>query len=251
MDEAMAIPGPFNPLAFFKRMHDTFDAELAHDDDCSDPIERLSQRAYASFESSVACVSQEEASPIACRGGCASCCTIRVTATAPEILNIARFIRTFSDPVSSDLVRKIIAGDRATRNLDQFQRMKSSLVCPLIENDLCLAYSARPLACRGHASYDEEACRDALNGGSSEVPVSALHLTMRSLVQNAMQAALRDAGLAWGSYELNQALRLALCGETCEASWVAGIDVFAPASITDVSHEEMAKALDAIKAMAV
>jgi hypothetical protein len=104
MDEAMAIPDPFNPLAFFKRMHDAFDAELAHHHDCSDPIERLSQRAYTSFESSVECVSQQ-AGPIACRGGCASCCTIRVAATAPEILNIARFIRTFPDHVSSDLAK--------------------------------------------------------------------------------------------------------------------------------------------------
>jgi hypothetical protein len=129
--------------------------------------------------------------------------------------------------------------------------MKSSLVCALIENDLCFACSVRPLACRGHASYDEQACRDALKGGTSDVPVSSLHLTVRSLVQNAMQSALRDAGLAWGNYELNQALRLALCDETCEASWVAGIDVFAPALITDVTHEEMAKTFDAIKAMPV
>jgi hypothetical protein len=70
--------------------------------------------------------------------------------------------------------------------------MASSLICPLIENDHCVAYAVRPLACRGHASYDEEACRDALKGGASEVPVSALHLTVRSLVQNSMQSALRD-----------------------------------------------------------
>jgi hypothetical protein len=126
----------------------------------------------------------------------------------------------------------------------------SSLVCPIIENDHCAAYTVRPLACRGHASYDEEACRDTLLGGTAEVPVSALHLTVRSLVQNAMQSALRDAGLAWGSYELNQALHIALCDETSEQAWMAGDDVFVPALITDISLREMAETFDAIKAMA-
>jgi hypothetical protein len=168
----------------------------------------------------------------------------------PEVLNLARQIRAFPAKVSSDLTRRIEAADRTTRRLDQQQRMASSLVCPLIENDHCVAYAVRPLACRGHASYDEGACRDALQGGASEVPISALHLTVRSLVQNAMQSALRDAGLAWGTYELNQALQIALCDEASERAWMAGSDVFAPALITDVSLREMAETFDAIKAIA-
>jgi hypothetical protein len=59
------------------------------------------------------------------------------------------------------------------------------------------------------------------------------------------------AGLAWGSYELNQALQIALCDETCEHAWLTGNDVFAPALITDVSLAEMAETFDAIKAIAV
>ncbi|HTV34620.1 MAG TPA: hypothetical protein VME69_16280 [Methylocella sp.] len=90
--------------------------------------------------------------------------------------------------------------------LSPAQRMASSLKYPLIENELCISYSVRPLACRGHASNDKDACRKALAGRSCEVPISALQLTVRSLVQNALQSALRDAHLAWGCYELNRAL---------------------------------------------
>ncbi len=246
----MAIPDASNPIVFFKAICRVFRFSLTKNSDSWDPIEGLSGQSYESFENSVVGKSLQ-GSPVACRGGCASCCTIRVAATAPEIFNIARQIRRFPDQVSSDLTRKILAADQATRRLDQQQRMASSLICPLIESDLCIIYSVRPLACRGHASYDEEACRDALGGGVSEVPVSALHLTVRSLVQNAMQSALRDTGLAWGSYELNQALQIALCDEACEHAWLAGNDVFAPALITDVSLAEMAETFDAIKAIAV
>jgi Fe-S-cluster containining protein len=246
----MAILDDSNPMVFFKAMCRVFSFSLTKNSDGWDPIEGLSRQSYESFENSVICKSLQ-GSPVACRGGCASCCTIRVAATAPEIFNITRQIRRFPDQVSSDLTRKILAADRATRRLDQQQRMASSLICPLIESDLCIIYSVRPLACRGHASYDEESCRDALGGGVSEVPVSALHLTVRSLVQNAMQSALRDTGLAWGSYELNQALQIALCDETCEQAWLAGNDVFAPALVTDVGLAEMAETFDAIKAIAV
>jgi Fe-S-cluster containining protein len=248
MDAGMSLPEASNPIAFFKAMRRVFSLSLTTGGVPRNPIDDLSQQAYESFARSISCDAKQD-SGVACHGGCASCCTIRVAATAPEILMLARKIRAFPRKLSSELTRRIAAADRETRRLDQRQRMASKLVCPLIENDHCVAYAVRPLACRSHASYDEEACRDALQGGTAEVPVSALHLTVRSLVQNAMQSALRDAGLAWGSYELNQALHIALRDETSECAWMAGDDVFAPALITHISLREMAETFDAIKAM--
>jgi hypothetical protein len=245
----MAVLGASSPIEFFKNMCRIFGRLLTSDRDGADPIGSVVLRAYETFEVQFACEAAQEIKA-ACHSGCASCCTIRVTATAPEILNIAREIRRFPDFVSPDLTQRVLASSRATRLLSQQQRMASGLFCPLIENNFCLIYPARPLACRSHVSFDEQACRYALNGGLSEVPVSAFHLKVRSLVQNAMQSALRDANLAWGSYELNHALRIALSDETCEKAWIAGVDVFAPALITDVSLEEMADTFDAIKAMA-
>ncbi|QBR70345.1 YkgJ family cysteine cluster protein [Beijerinckiaceae bacterium] len=245
----MSVPDASNPIVFFKAMCRAFAVSLVSSRDRRDPIESLSRQAFESFAEGVALEANKDA-PVACRGGCASCCAIRVVATAPEVLSLARQIRAFPQKLSSGLKQRILAADRATRLLDQQQRMDSSVGCPLIEDDYCGVYAVRPLACRGHASFDEDACRDALKGGAYEVPISALHLTVRSLVQNAMQSALRDAGLAWGSYELNQALAIALSDETCERAWMTGDDVFASALITDVSLAEMAETFDALKAMA-
>ena len=91
--------------------------------------------------------------------------------------------------------------------------------------------------------------RGALTRRPAEVPVSERHLTVRCLAQNAMQAALRDSGYAWGTYELNQALNIALTDDACETAWLKGNDVFAAALINDVSQEEMSEAFDAIKAI--
>jgi Fe-S-cluster containining protein len=118
-----------------------------------------------------------------------------------------RGFRLSSEAMGFELQQRNGAADFATRRLDERGRMVSGLPCPFVDGGLCIIYAVRPLACRGHASYDEKACIDTLAGHPSEVPVSELHVTVGSLVQNAMQAAMRDAGYAWGAYELNQALR--------------------------------------------
>jgi hypothetical protein len=62
-----------------------------------------------------------------------------------------------------------------------------------------------------------------------------------------MQSALRDADMAWGSYELNQSLTMALNDESLERRWLAGEDVFAAAQVSEVDASEMAQTFDAIK----
>jgi len=241
-------PGPSNPVVYFKWLSYRFKLILTQDGKSRDLITSLARKAYEHFARGIA-GEEQKGHWIACHGGCASCCTIRVTATAPEIFSLARQIRAFPQEITSELKQRILATEQATRNLSPAQRMASSLACPLIKNEFCISYSVRPLACRGHASYDKDACREALSGGSCEVPVSALQLTVRSLVQNALQSALRDAHLPWGCYELNQALAIALSDTSCERAWLAGDDVFASALVTDVSLREMAETFDVLKAM--
>jgi hypothetical protein len=68
--------------------------------------------------------------------------------------------------------------------------------CPLILRGVCIIHPVRPLACRGHASFDRTACARAAAGRNVEVPISEPHLDLRGLVQNALQSALRAAGVA-------------------------------------------------------
>jgi len=120
----MSFPDASNPIVFFKAMSRVFSLSLTAGRKSRNLIEELSRQAYESFASGVACEAQQDAA-VACHGGCASCCTIHVAATAPEILNLARKIRTLPNKVSSELTRRIVAADRETRRLDQRQRMAS------------------------------------------------------------------------------------------------------------------------------
>jgi Fe-S-cluster containining protein len=235
-------------LGFFKAQHQGFTATLSQHHGRVELLPALLTQAFSSFEGNVE--QQAEGYPeVACHKGCATCCTIRVIATAPEVLLVARYIRSVADDLRQaevDLVQRLTEADSDTRDRDEQQRVSLRRRCPYIDKGVCVIYPARPLACRGHASYDKRACAQAAAGRLEEIPFSVPHMKMRSLVQNAMQSALRDAGYAWAAYELNHSLSIALDDEECEQAWLAGDDVFAPALIADVSLAEMASTFDHI-----
>jgi Fe-S-cluster containining protein len=171
---------------------------------------------------------------LACRKGCPSCCILRVTATAPEIFLLADYVQQIDSAPSGAAIglrRRIALADRATRGLGETERMALREPCPFIVRGVCIVHPVRPLACRGHASFDRQACARAAAGRDVEVPLSEPHRSLRGLVQTALQSALRTAGLSWGLYEMNHGLMLALDGKARDAAWLAGSDSLAPAAV--------------------
>lgn len=235
-------------LEFFKAQHAGFVDTLAAYRGRPDMLAALLSQAFSSFEGNVDILTKGEPE-LACHKGCAACCILRVVATAPEILLAARYIRTADGALKKagiDLRARLAEADALTRGRGEGERVALRRRCPYIHQGACVIYPVRPLACRAHVSYDKRACAEAAAGRVEEVPYSASHMTVRSLVQNAMQSALRDAGYAWAAYEFNHALSLALDEEGCEATWLAGEDLFAPALVEDVSLAEMASTFDHI-----
>lgn len=245
----MAEKDDFGPLAFFRALHQAFGQTLAVRKGHADLVEGLMAQAFDSFAGNAE-IQAEGHPPLACHKGCATCCTLRVVATAPEIFLVARYIRNTAGVLAKigvDLRARIAAADLATRGFGEAERVTLRRQCPfIITGGVCCIYPVRPLACRGHASYDVRACAEAAAGKRDEVPVSLPHATVRSLVQNAMQSALRDAGYAWLCHELNHGLTIALDDGTAFESWAAGEDVLAPARVADIRAEEMARTFDAI-----
>jgi hypothetical protein len=152
-----------------------------------------------------------------------------VAATAPEIFHAAHFIRLTAPAFAKhhvDLGQNIGQAQAQVAGLDQAERFAAQKPCPLVIGGACAIYSARTLACRGHISFDRSACAAVAQGCDVEVTLSAAHKATRVLVQGALQAALQDAGLAWGAYEFLGALDRALKNPELEAQWRQGADVF-------------------------
>lgn len=236
-------------LDFFQQLHSHYSQALARWPGSPTVLDALLHTAWQSFDTNV--TSQCEGLPaLDCHKGCATCCTLRVTATAPEVLMLARFIRAIHPGLQArgiDLPAQIAQADACTQGLGEGQRVAERQRCPFIAQGVCVIYQVRPMACRGLASYDRKDCAQAASGKVDAIPYSEPHMRVRSLVQNAMQSALRDANLAWGNYELNQSLSMALADDTLQARWLGGEDVLAAAQVSEVDPQEMAQTFDALK----
>ncbi len=252
--DATSAAGPgaaSGALDFFRAQQAGFLATLAAHRGSGQLVDRVWMQAFTSFERNVA--DQTRALPaLACRKGCGTCCQILVAATAPEVLMVARYVRAMAPgfmKVGIDLAGRLAA---ASDFPDSPPREEAGMAlvreCPFLAEGICVAYPVRPMACRGHASFDEAACVSALLGGVDDVPVSEPHRTVRGLVQNALQSALHDAGYAWKLYDLVAAVRIALARPDAEVVFAAGGDLLEPAMIRHVSDVEMASAFDRLKA---
>jgi len=175
---------------------------------------------------------------------------LRVGVTAPEAWLVARFLRQLNPGLLArgiDLVARVREADAVTRSLGEEARVAERRRCPFLAQGVCVIYGVRPLACRGHASHDVAACADAAAGRAQKIPYSASHQLVRSLVQNAMQSALRDAGLAWHVYELNAAIVRAFDDPQAEGVWLQGGDPLATCAIDEDLREDMAAVFDQLR----
>ncbi|MBI5013509.1 MAG: YkgJ family cysteine cluster protein [Methylocystis sp.] len=239
--------GDTSPSAFFRAASHAFSETIGSRGARPELVALLCAQAFDSFTQNVA-IQAAGAPALACQGECAACCRLRVVATAPEIFLLARFISVNAAAFRERgiMLRKRIAdADQAVGGLSEEQRLTAQHACPLIEGELCLAYKIRPLACRGHAAFDKALCLAAVRGEAVEAPISTPHLVVRSLVQNALMAALRRAGLAWGLYEVNRALNCALSAPHALEQWISGEDPLTNARIPDFDLIEAAAILDA------
>ena len=173
-------------------------------------------------------VPRESERGLACRRGCAYCCTQLVTVTAPEAFWVAAQIRR-----KPAVIAAMRAADEKTHGLSMEERLKSHIVCPLLEDDACSVYLARPIGCRGFVSLNVNACiATFVHGAEPNIPQPANRIDILYVCRMILYAALRLRRLKADAYELNAAVIAALAFDDGEARWLAGEDIFADVPIT-------------------
>lgn len=161
--------------------------------------------------------------PIACKKGCSHCCYIWVSATAPELLFIAKIIRSRGH----EAIERVRSAHQKTAAFDFDTRGDHPTPCPLLDRDVCSIYESRPRSCRLAASADAEICARSYHGVTNEdIPTPALHLMGRTTYAIASAVALRQSNLPYHAYEFNSGLARALEVQDAEKLWLAGTDIF-------------------------
>ena len=165
--------------------------------------------------------------PIACAKGCAFCCHVAVTASAPEIFLVAAKIREMPEDRQEETLNRVRAADQRTRQMTSRQRGSNKIPCGLLIDGACSVYEARPGACRGFSSTSAEICRRGFEGEAVQVNTPAVWTVLRGAHKQALWGALAAEKLPAEYYEFHHALRIALEVPDAENRWLAGEDIFA------------------------
>lgn len=216
-----------DPEAYVRRLGDVMERARTqgHDD-----VEGTAGLAMAAFDRLFGPGSPAIATD--CKAGCSVCCGLMVSATAGEILTLAAAIRAMPQDKRDAMTARVAASAPVVAGMDRDARRALARPCPVLEPDgRCGAYAARPLACRGIESFDVTACRAAMEGRETEVPLSGTHLKAKAAVEMAMAGALAARGRDAAQIELVQGLSIALTRADAGAAWLAGEDVFASARV--------------------
>ena len=93
--------------------------------------------------------------------------------------------------------------------LSEPELLNAKFPCPLLENGACLAYSARPMACRIYLSSDVKSClRFFKEPGDIDSIPALLNLPLRAgkMMNEGFKAALKASGYETKEYRIEEKL---------------------------------------------
>ena len=145
----------------------------------------------------------------ACRAGCAFCCYLpAVLVTAAETVHLADWLQDHCTPEELTAVKNRLV----QRLQSQAIHVKEPIACPLLQDNRCMAYEARPLKCRGWNSLSLEDCEQAYGHSqtSPQVPIDTYAYIMGNTVLNGLSDSLSETDHDGATYELSDALSQAM-----------------------------------------
>jgi Fe-S-cluster containining protein len=163
--------------------------------------------------------------PVDCRRGCSSCCTLKVEITPDEVFALREELAATLDGESvADARRRAEEVDRRGRALPPGERMLLRLFCAVLdlETGACRGHAARPAACQAYLSLDRLKCEASSLGTPTTIPKPIASDLIRDAVMSAQIIVLRDAGFDQSRVELNAGLAVAWTEPDAEARWLAG-----------------------------
>ena len=145
----------------------------------------------------------------ACQAGCAFCCYVpTVLVTAAEAVYLVDWLRAHCATDELHALRQRLADrQRQTRTATQ-PSLQPPIPCPLLQNNQCMAYAARPLKCRGWNSLRRDVCEQAYGHSQSsvQIPADAYAFMMGNAVLSGLSDSVTHYGLDGRTYDLTEAL---------------------------------------------
>jgi len=172
-----------------------------------------------------------EKSRRACQTGCAFCCYVpTVLVTAAEAVYLVDWLRTHCSSEELAAIRKRLTDrQQQNRNNSATSLTKPLVPCALLQNNQCMAYTARPLKCRGWNSLRRDVCEQAYGHSPSppQIPADAYAFMMGNAVLSGLSDGATRVGLDGRTYDLTEALMQVLDMPDAVQRWRNGERIFA------------------------
>jgi Fe-S-cluster containining protein len=146
----------------------------------------------------------------ACKKGCHWCCHQPVFALDYELNYLRDYISKNFDASTQQMI--LTRAGEKRKKLESFSGeslLNSKFPCPLLENGICLAYSARPVACRIYLSANLGSCVKFYQKPEDKNSFPALlELPMRlgRMLNEGFKAALKANGIRVEEFRIEEKL---------------------------------------------
>lgn len=95
-----------------------------------------------------------------CARGCDWCCFQPVFANTLELQNLSDFIKVYlTSEKAAQIAERAAIKNRRVTAMKREEMLSYKSACPLLEDGACIAYAARPMACRIYLSMSVDSCR--------------------------------------------------------------------------------------------
>lgn len=151
------------------------------------------------FIDSLSVFAKKQGQKIDCKKGCDWCCCQSVFVLSYEMDYLNTFIKESLDTQTQNGILVRANNMKKIRSrLKSSDILNSNLPCPLLKNGVCLAYDARPMACRIYLSTNVKTCENFYNHPENDKNIPALlDFPMRAgrMMNEGFKSALKTQGM--------------------------------------------------------
>jgi len=162
------------------------------------------------FNEAVTKLSERQNQPIDCKKGCEWCCHQPVFALNFELDYLNFFVkRNFSPAIQTEIRKRAENKNEKLSLLNENDLLNAKSPCPLLEKGSCIAYQARPMACRIYLSTNVNTCLNFFHKPKDKTSIpSLLNLTLRAgqMMNEGFKAALKTKGILTHEFRIEEKL---------------------------------------------
>jgi Fe-S-cluster containining protein len=146
----------------------------------------------------------------ACSKGCHWCCHQPVFALSYELDLLNNFLQNkFNEEIRNHIAIRADDKRRKLSACKDDEILHSKIPCPLLEDGICIAYEARPVACRIYLSTDVDSCLKFFHDPENDESIPALlqfPMRMGRLINEGFKAALKANGVKVEEFRIEEKL---------------------------------------------